>query len=506
MLPGWSFCLMNRSIAESVAIHVQVHPEKPAIIAGKQIVSYQQLWQKTLAAVARLKALDVRPQDRVVLSASASPSFVYGYLAVHLLQAVAVVVDSQSTESRLKYIIGQARPKAAFLSGRFNPESIMPVFSIKTFEDLPPGTGSVEFPSLDEAADILYTTGTTGEPKGVVLTHKTISRTAHNINVFIGNGAADREVIPLPLSHSFGLGRLRCNLLSGATVILVNGFAFIGNIFRAIERFGATGFSTVPAGIAMLFRTAEDKIGAYADQMKYMEIGSAPMPLAHKKKLMKLLPNTRICMHYGLTEASRTTFIEFHSAGDKLEKSIGMPSPNVKIKIVDGHYQELPSGQIGRILVKGENVMREYFENQSMTREVFNADWLYTGDYGFCDEDGYFYLEAREKEMINVGGLKVSPVEIENLLKKYRGIEDCACVGISDPKGISGEVPKAFVVCNKNCTNKPNEIELTDFLRDKLESYKLPVEFEWIDSIPKTTSGKIQRLSLKLSQRAEQSN
>jgi long-chain acyl-CoA synthetase len=488
---------MTESIARSVLTHSEEKPDKPAIIAGKAVISYRQLRENIFGAARKLQELGVRPGDRVMLSAASSPSFVYGYLATHLLQAIAVPVDPQSTETRLKYIIEQARPKAAFLAGTINSESGVPIFSVKTLEELPPADMKVEFPPPTAVADILYTTGTTGEPKGVVLTHETIRRTAYNINTFIGNSAEDREVVPLPLSHSFGLGRLRCNLLSGATVILVNGFAFIGNIFRAIERFDASGLSTVPAGIAMLFRSARDKIGAYADQLKYMEIGSAPMPLKHKRRLMKLLPKTRICMHYGLTEASRSTLIEFHSAGAKLENSIGIPAPHVKVKIVDNHFRELPPRQTGRIMVKGENVMQEYFENEKTTDEVLASDWLYTGDYGYYDEDGFFYLEAREKEMINVGGLKVSPVEIEELLKRHSSVEDCACVGIPDPRGISGEVPKAFIIYNSNDPNRPDDIELSDFLRDKLEPYKLPVEFEWVDSIPQTSSGKIQRLSLK---------
>lgn len=492
---------MNQSIVVSVLNQVEKNPDKPAIIVGNEVVSYRQLWGKSAAAARKLKSLDVRSGNRVVLSASVSPSFVYGYLGTHLLHAVAVPVDPQSSESRLTNIIEQVRPHAVFLTKPFNLDSTIPIFSIKTFEDLNSTADSFSFPLPDAVADILFTTGTTGDPKGVVLTHETISRTARNINTFVRNTAEDREVVPLPLSHSFGLGRLRCNLSAGGAVILVNGFTLMGNIFRAFEEWGATGLSAVPAGIALLFRISKDRIGDYAGQINYIEMGAAPMPAEHKQRLMKLLPKTRLCFYYGLTEASRSTFIEFHSAGDKLEDSVGTPSPNVDVKIVDGQYQELPHGQVGRIMVKGENVMREYYRKKKMTEEVFYSDWLYTGDYGYRDEDGYFYLVAREKEMINVGGLKVSPVEIEWILRKHESIADCACVGIPDPKGITGEAPKAFIVHNDLGSKRPDEYELVDYLRDKLELYKIPIEFEWIDSIPRTSSGKIQRLVLKSSQK-----
>jgi long-chain acyl-CoA synthetase len=148
-------------------------------------------------------------------------------------------------------------------------------------------------------------------------------------------------------------------------------------------------------------------------------------------------------------------------------------------------------------MVKGENVMKEYFQNEKMTREVFNSDWLYTGDFGYLDEDGYIYLEAREKEMINVGGLKVSPVEIERLLKRHDGIADCACVGMPDPKGIAGEVVKAYLVKKKGNSTEPSFANIVDFLKNRIETYKIPIQIQWFEAIPKTSSGKIQRLKLK---------
>ena len=488
---------MTNSIVASVLTHAEKNPDKPALIIGDEVISYQQLWETSVSASMKLQSLDVQPGHRIVLSATMSPAFVYGYLATHLLRAIAVPVDPQGSESRLINIMKQVVPQASFLARTFDFASINSIYSIKTFEDLDSSTDSFSFPPAREVADILFTTGTTGEPKGVVLTHETISRTALNINSFIGNTEDDREVVPLPLSHSFGLGRLRCNLAAGGTVILENGFTFMGNIFRAFEDLGATGLSAVPAGIALMFRISNNRIGDYAKHINYIEIGAAPMPVEYKQRLIKLLPKTRLCFYYGLTEASRSTFIEFHSAGDKLADSVGKPTPNVDVKIVDDQYQELPEGQIGIIMVKGENVMQEYYQKKDMTKEVFYSDWLYTGDYGYRDEDGYFYFVARDKEMMNVAAHMVSPVEIEELLKKHTSIADCACVGIPDPKGISGEVPKAFIVPYDPGSKRPDEYELIDYLKDRLEPYKIPIEFEWIDSIPKTSSGKIQRLLLK---------
>ena len=484
---------MYTSIPAAILNHADRNPEKIAVVAGNQKLSYGELLEEAQKASGRLLDLGVLRGDRIVLSASvATPSFVIGYLAVHSMGCAVVPVDNQISTNGLAYIVRKVKPAAVFLP---KPNTIEngQIYSIDELNEVK-GTREVPVraPDPDVTADIIFTTGTTGDPKGVVLTHENICNTAANINKFIRNNSEDREVVPLPLSHSFGLGRLRCNLLLGSTIILVDGFKFPGMIFRAIETWGATGLASVPTGISLLFNTAGDRLGQYEDQIRYLEIGSAPMPIEDKRRLMKLLPNARLCMHYGLTEASRSTFIEFHEAAEKLN-SIGLATPGVTVKIVDENGSELPTNTLGRIVVRGKHVMQRYWKEPKITNEVLKSEWLYTGDWGYRDDDGYFYLKGREKELINVGGRKVSPVEIEAILEKHVAISQCVCVGIPDPRGIAGDVVKAFIVLNGDVAKSPGNHELVDFLRDKLEPYKLPAEFQTIDEIPMTKSGKIQR-------------
>src|SRR5438093_1298245 len=157
---------------------------------------------------------------------------------------------------------------------------------------------------------------------------------ARNINDFIGNTADDREAHVLPLSHSFGLGRLRCQMLAGGTLVMTGGLVPPTQVIGAMGRWQATGLAFVPAGWSFLWKLCGEQFGEFAAQLRYIEIGSAPMPIEEKRRLMELFPKTRICMHYGLTEASRSAFIEFHSSKERLH-SIGRSSPNVRIRIVD---------------------------------------------------------------------------------------------------------------------------------------------------------------------------
>ena len=347
---------------------------------------------------------------------------------------------------------------------------------------------------IDTIADVLFTTGTTGAPKGVSLSHKNLSAAALNINTFIKNTADDVELLALPVSHSFGLGRVRCVLSKGGTLVLLGSFASMKKFFGCIDRYHCTGFGMVPAGWGYIKKMSGKKLGQYADQLRYIEIGSSFMPVEDKELLCELLPQTRICMHYGLTEASRSAFMEFHSEGKHLNTA-GKPSPNVDIKIFDAEGHLLLNGEEGEVCVKGNHVTCSYW-NESKDRfakDFFNG-YFRTGDSGYLDEDGYIHLKSRIKEIINVGGKKVSPMEVEDILNSIPGIEDCACVAMPDPEGVMGELVKAFIVTHDESLT---DTAILAALKPKLEVYKLPAAIERIDSIPKTASGKVQRLQLK---------
>jgi long-chain acyl-CoA synthetase len=367
---------------------------------------------------------------------------------------------------------------------------VVPFTALTDYE----GKESFAFPSEDTVADLLYTTGTTGLPKGVALTFGNLSAATENINRFIGNTADDVELLALPVSHSFGLGRLRCVLSQGGTLVLLSNFASVKKFYGEMERCQATGFGMVPASWAYLKKMSGNRIGNYAGQLKYIEIGSAFIPLEDKLLLMNLLPNTRICMHYGSTEASRSVFIEFHREKEHLQ-SIGKADSNNHIIIADESGTELPDGQEGEICIKGKHVCSQYWkeDREKFASDFFN-DYFRTGDWGYRESDGYLYLKSRKKEIINVGGKKVSPVEVEEILNGMDGICESACTGIPDPGGVLGEVVKAFIVCDNE---SPSDEAIVRYMQSKIENYKIPVMIERIPEIPKTSSGKIQRLLLK---------
>ena len=472
--------------------NIKKYPNKPAIVSNSERITYSSLYQLVCKAANLLKGMGLKRGDRIIISGEKDIKFVSLYFASHILGLVNVIIDSESNKSRTKFIESKVQPKHCFgyKSASF-PSSLFDEIDIEQKGLLQVNPEFLESDiNENDISEILFTTGTTGQPKGVCLSYANIFGSASNINEFIPITEDDKELIGLPICHSFALGRLRCNLLKGATVVFIQNFGNVKKFFEIIEQEKCTGFGMVPAVWAYLRKISGDKISMFSEQLKYIEIGSSAMPVDDKKALLRLLPNTRICMHYGLTEASRSTFMEFHDTSHL--SSIGKPVTNkVEVKIIDESGIELPDNEEGEICVKGNMVLTRYWDDKDNSA-AFWGDYFRTGDRGYQDKDGYFYLVGREKELINVGGKKVSPQEVEDAIMGL-GVGDCVCVPVPDPQGILGEVVKCYVM--RDSTALTFE-EIDKKLTPLLEAYKKPSIYEWIESIPKTESGKKQRINL----------
>ncbi|MBE5963900.1 MAG: acyl--CoA ligase [Lachnospira sp.] len=481
------------SIVEQIFKFGESKPDKIAFLNGKVSLTYENMLKGILFAKNKLqKEYGLVKGDKVILAADKQMEFIFVYFACHLLEIVTLPIAPDTNAKRYELIKNKVCPK--LVVGFLDEDTNIITAELKDFLGYVDvvDISQISFPNMDSIADIIFTTGTTGMPKGVQLSHRNIMAAARNINTFIGNKSEDVEMIALPISHSFGLGRMRCVLSNGQTLVMLGSFVNVKRFFRFIEEYGVNGFGMVPASWALLKKMSGNTIANFSNQLHYIEIGSAPMPLEEKNNLINLLPNTRICMHYGLTEASRSAFMEFHEE-KKYLNTVGKQSPNMYITIRNELGEELVCGEEGEICVSGDAVTVGYLDLPK--EENFWGDSFRTGDWGTKDENGYISLKSRKKELINVGGKKVSPIEVEEVLMEIDFIEDCVCVATTDPEGILGEVVKAFIV-----TSEPLKVKLEyidGLIGSKLENYKHPAIYEIIDEVPKTASGKIQRLSLK---------
>jgi long-chain acyl-CoA synthetase len=474
-----------------LAVHAKANPAGLAVAFGTQGITYRELWTASRLTADFLHGEGVKPGDRVMIAAARIPEFLYAYFACHILRAIAVPYDPDIAATRFGPITERLRPHVIMTNRAMPIETpCCTMLAFTAFNHSASLRHADEFiePIADQPADILLTSGTTGHPKGVTLTHRNILAAARNINQFIGNDAEDREALALPLHHSFGLGRVRCQILAGGAVILTKPFQFPKQMFEAMSHWKATGFSFVPAAWAVLTSLTGERLAQFSDSLRYIEIGSAPMLRREKERLMRLFPRTRICMHYGLTEASRSAFIEFHESRDRLD-SIGRPAPNVEIRIADEEGHSLGPNRIGKIQIRGAHVMKGYWDADGSDR--LKDTWLCSGDLGYFDQAGYLFVSGREDDQINIGGRKVHPTEIEQALLDHEYIAEALCVGSPDP--ITGESVRAFVVAKPGHSELPSAEALAHFLRGRLEEYKIPVAFTWLPSLPMNASGKVKR-------------
>ena len=468
-------------------------PNKTALIINQKSYNYKELFQNIWTIKLFLeKEYGIVKGDSLILFANKNTGFIFSYFAIHLIGAKVIPVDEHITVDRLYYILQETVPKLIIgPPNKINNFNILCFDKLNDLEKLKT-PNSINFQNIEDDSDIMFTTGTTGIPKGVILTNKNIIESAKNINSFIGNNSLDTELLAMPISHSFGLARLRCVFLAGGSLVLLASVVNIKRVFKIFDEYNITGFSMVPSAWFYIKKMSGNKIAQYSNQLNYVELGSAYMSAEEKGELSEMLPKTRLCMHYGLTEASRSTFLEFNSEKFFLS-SVGKPSPNVSIKIFDEDGNETLSGKEGEICIKGNHVSKKYLN--ALKSDYFYGDFFRTGDIGLFNTEGYLIYKGRLNEIINVGGKKVSPIEVEDKIKEFDNEIDVVCVGISDKNGVMGEVIKAFIVNGKSANIDLEELDL--YLRNNLEKHKIPVEYELTTEIPKTSSGKIQRQKLK---------
>ena len=487
---------MDMRFIEKVLEHAKTVPDKPAVYTPAGMITYKELALRVQNAASWLKNEKIRPGDRIMVQAGASLIYIVNYLAVHYLGAVVIPLDRNAMPDSVLQI------RAELGASLFLAEAD----GFQQFEFVRNGNetwkfkGSNEFEpyhpgSLEELSDLLFTTGTTGKSKGVMLSHRAVLGGISNVMNGTGMTSDDVLLIPVPLNHSFGLRELRTVLYLGASAVLMNGFAFAAALKKNIAQYRCTGMTCVPAAIRVLYQQSKGKLQELLGSLHYIEFCTAPLDLQMKQILLEQLPTVTLLNSYGSTESAGAVYLNFSAHPDKL-LSIGKPVSGVNAQILDDEYKVIPHSskeRSGRLAILGKMNMSGYWNAPELTDEILKEGWVVSNDIAYLDEDGYIFLLGRANDVINVGGKKVSPVEIENTAILYPGIEECCCIAAEDPKGILGSVPVLFVV-----SDAPVPVpELKGFLSQKLEAYKLPAMILQIEKIPKNYMGKTDRKALK---------
>lgn len=485
---------MVQSIVEALAGYAQTQPDKFFLADSRKDLTYLGGWQCVYGYAAHLKELGVEPKDKVVVRNAQNLETVISGLAIQLLGAIFVPIEKNAADSRIMEILEAVQAKC-YISAKAMEvpcawEKMSDVLSWKK-EDADFTTFS--YPKFEDTAEILFTTGTTGKSKGIELLHKNVVAVSENVIDGVEMKKNNVEVIPVPLSHSHGLRRYYANVLNGSSVIILDGVIFTKKLFEKMRYYKATAMDLVPAALAALFKLSDDALGEFKDQIEYVQLGSAPIPKQDKDRLCKLLPNSRLYNFYGTTESGCSCILDFNAMPDK-KNCIGRATCHSNFIFADeeGNPIEASEETPGFLACAGDMNMKGYYQAPELDAEIMHNGYIYTKDLGYMGDDGLIYMLGRQDDVIITGGNKIAPDEIEGIAMQFPNISDCACIPIDHP--MLGKEPKLYVVMEKDAAFDAGEI--FQFLKDRLEAFKVPKEIEEIDQIPRTYNGKIQRKKL----------
>lgn len=482
----------------------RLYPDRTALVFGSKEISYAEVLRESCRVASAVRAAGAKQGERVAILLDNSPEFVYAYFGILLNRSIIVPVNHMFKREEIKYILDDSGAIGLITSAAYASiadelkamtENLAFVLQVSGAKEQPVDTsfarfvGGPERPA--EPAVFLYTSGTTGHPKAAVLTHGNLLSNIHSSSQCIRVTPKDTFISFLPLFHSFAATVcLLMPLETGARTVIMKSPRPIKKLLRTIRRNRVSIFVGIPSIYGIL---KDMKLPAFLppfllrflNPVRLAISGAAALPVEvflgfEKKFRLPLLEG------YGLTEASPVVSLN-PLKGPRKPGSIGLPIPDVKVKIINDRGQTLGPEQEGELCVRGPNVMLGYYKKEEDNRQTLKEGWLLTGDMAKIDRDGYVVIMGRKKDMVNVRGLNVYPREIEEVLYRDPRIREAAVIGVPDPH--KGEVPKGYVVLKT--TGSVTEHDIIVYLRQHLADYKIPRKVEIRAELPKNSAGKI---------------
>lgn len=502
-------------------------PEAVAIISGGKTWSYHELLMSVDRASDMLWQHGVRANDKVALALRNGVEVIITNFALYKIGAVGVPINFMiSKAEEIKFILNDSKAKAVVTQAEFlrhyakvkkDLPSLNYIFStdeisssVKELNDpniklfwpaikeskFNPQTLSVK-PAAEDVAMILYTSGTTGNPKGVMLTHNNILADVHSLVISFKITDDDSMLCILPMFHTLAwTANVIAPLFLGLKVVVMANITPASAWLHLMGKEKITIMTAVPQLYSVLSKEAKGLKRLYLQYWAFRKVrfclsGAAPLSQETKDHFEKQL-GLPILEGYGLTETSPV--VSVNTEENKKSGSVGINLPYVNVKIVDDNGKELDRNQEGEICVKGENVFKGYYNNPAATAEVFDFEgWFKTGDIGVIDDEGFIFIRDRKKDMIIIKGLKVFSAQVEHVINDYPGIEECAVIGV--PDGHGGEIIKLYAVKRKGYAF--DEADFRKYLKNNLDNYKRPREVEFRDSLPKNSLRKILKKDLR---------
>jgi len=489
---------------------VKSHPDRAAIIFKGEEITWAKLEENYLRLASSLQGLGVNKGDRVALYLPNWPEYVYSYLAVWALGAVAVPLDFMLTLEELSSCLVHSETKILI----FKPKATLDPASLKEkspflktlitcqdrlngflfFNDCldksSPKRINVDIQDKDYAI-IFYTSGTTGKPKGVLINYRQLLAPPKSMEFFVKSDLSDKDtaLCALPFSHLGGLIYIQNTICFSLRLILMERFIPL-EFLKNVAKYKVNFFWIVPSMYYAFLQLKEFETFDLTSLRWVVTFGASSSPDA-LRRFHQFCPKAHLLNGWGMTETNAPTAVL--PMGSKKIESVGRPAPGIEVKVFDDADKEVALGQIGEIVVKGWVVTDGYYNAPDLTEEAMRGGWFHTGDLGKFDAEGDLYIVGRKKEMIKVGGEIVFEPEVEAAVQKHSDIAEVAVVGVPDP--LRGEVPKAFIVLKEG--KSLSEEDMRYFLRQHLAHFKIPHYFEFEEALPKNRTGKIDKEKLR---------
>ena len=482
--------------------------DKIAIKFRNNTISYRELFREAENNAIMLKQITSNDIQNIGIFLPNSIQYAVAYFTIALMDKAIVPINIQAKKAEIKSTIEYCELKLIITNEQYKDvikkflddfEYRTVVFSVddkacdvcggekEIFLDT---SKSCKSGDENDVAILLHTSGTTSNPKRVMLTHKNLITNIRSNIESLNLTENDKVLIALPMFFGYcNTAQFLTHLYVGASIVIMDGMFMPYMFFKLVQDEKITNFTGVPSMLLMLLNY-RNKHKYDISSLKYICFGGGNMPVEKLKQLIETFPSVGFVQTYGQTEASpRVTAL---LPKDSLRKvgSVGKPIPNVKVRIVDENGQDVAVGETGEIIVNGDNVMKGYYKRPEETAKVIKDGWLYTGDFGRYDEEGYIYLVGRKKNMIISGGLNIYPEEIEELLMCHPAVKEVCVIG--ENHELLGEIPIAKIVLKENVKDI-SEGEIKNYCMDNLANYKVPSRIEFVNELPKTATGKIRR-------------